>query len=289
MADIKLAASTPEQSDETAAPNEPAVAAEDPEPMEEPDSAKAEEPEPTEETAKDTEPAKATAKPKATEREPAKAADEKPQAKKPQAKKAAAKKPRDEKAAEKKPRDEKAQDERAVRIRIPVIVITDPLKAALTVLALVAVVTAGWFVYDWNAAKDDPARSVAAARDQALAQGRQAIVNLNTLDHRTSDRDLKVWQDSATGELYNQIAAGREGLAADVTKNKTVTSAKILEAAVTELDAAAGKATIIAAVRITVTPPAGAATTKISRQAGQLTRTAEGWKLAALGQAPSGG
>ncbi|KAB2346193.1 hypothetical protein F8566_25595 [Actinomadura rudentiformis] len=176
-----------------------------------------------------------------------------------------------------------------MRIRIPVIVITDPLKAALTLLALVAVVTAGWFVYDWNAAKDDPARAVAAARDQALAQGRQAMVNLNTLDYRAAERDLKVWQDSSTGELYNQIAAGREGLIADVTRNKTATSAKILEAAITELDAAAGKATIIAALRVTVTPSTGAATTRISRQTGQLTRTAEGWKLASLGQAPSGG
>ncbi|MFI0447288.1 hypothetical protein [Actinomadura sp. 6N118] len=274
MADIKLAAGAPEQSGETAEPNEPTGQAEEPELPEEPEATKKPDEEPDE--TPDENSAKTPAKPlaKASAKEPTEKRAKEPV-------KASAKK------SAKAP--DEAQEERAVRIRIPVIVITDPLKAALTVLALVAVVTAGWFVYDWNAAKDDPARDVAAARDQALAQGRQAMVNLNTLDHRATDRDLKVWQDSSTGELYNQIAAGREGLAADVNRNKTVTSAKILEAAITELDAAAGKATMIAAVRVTVTPPTGAATTRTSRQTGQLTRTAEGWKLASLGQAPSGG
>ena len=62
----------------------------------------------------------------------------------------------------------------------------------------------------------------------------------------------------------------------------------VIWAAVTELDQHAGKAGVIVALQITVTPPKGEPTIKKTRLVGQLTRTSTGWKLSALAQAPVG-
>ncbi len=64
---------------------------------------------------------------------------------------------------------------------------------------------------------------------------------------------------------------------------KTITTAKILDAAVTQLDTAAGTASVMVAVDVTVTPSKGSPFTERESEIGQLTRTASGWKLSALG------
>lgn len=113
--------------------------------------------------------------------------------------------------------------------------------------------------------------------------------NLNTLDHREADRGLDLWESSTTGELHEQLTEGRKEFTAQVKSAKTVTTAKVLSAAVTELDDRAGRARVLVALRVTVKAPGAEKTDKDSRMLGELTRTGGGWKLSALGQAPVGG
>jgi len=164
----------------------------------------------------------------------------------------------------------------------------DPLVLVASLVTLVAAAAAAWFGWSYHSAAGDENLAYAAERDRVLAAANQAIVNLNTLDHRNVDAGLKVWQDSTTAELYDEIAQGRSRLEAEVKKAETTSTAKILESGLTELDTRAGKAAVIAAVRITITGAEGRPSENTRRFAGQLTRTSSGWKLSALGQAPTG-
>ncbi|MEW2356470.1 hypothetical protein [Spirillospora sp. NPDC029432] len=161
-------------------------------------------------------------------------------------------------------------------------------KAAMA-LAVVAAVCAAWFGWSWYAAAHDDSLGFSRERDEVLRAGEQAVQNLNTLDHRSLDQGLKLWQDSSTSELYQEIVQGRPQFEKAVRKAQTITSAKVLDAAVTELDQHAGKASVIVGLQITVTPPKGEPAVKKTRLMGQLTRTSTGWKLSALSQAPVGG
>ncbi|MEU5877715.1 hypothetical protein [Spirillospora sp. NPDC047279] len=164
----------------------------------------------------------------------------------------------------------------------------DPVVLVAMVVTAIAALAAAWFGWSGYAASQDDSLSYARERDRVLSSAEQGIVNLNTLDHRDIDGGLRLWQDSTTAELYDGIAKGRTELEREVTKGRTSTTAKVVESGLTELDTHAGKAAVIVAVRITVTPAEGRASSKISRLTGQLTKTAEGWKLSALGVAPTG-
>jgi len=121
-------------------------------------------------------------------------------------------------------------------------------------------------------------------RDQALRAGEQAVINFNTLDYRTVAAGLRLWEQSSTGALRAQIAAGSAAFERQIRQAQTITSARLLDAALTTLTA--GSATIIVAMQITVTPAHGAPNTKQNRLEGTLTRTPSGWKLSALSQVP---
>ncbi|MEU0271650.1 nuclear transport factor 2 family protein [Streptomyces sp. NPDC006307] len=167
----------------------------------------------------------------------------------------------------------------------------NPLLAPVVALALLAAGGAGWAGWagwSWYAAAHDDSAAYAKTRDEVLAAGEQAVQNMNTLDHRDLRRGLDTWQDSATGELRAQLTEGRARFEQQIREARTVTSAKVLSGAVTELDTRAGRARVMVALRITVTPSEGKPTAKQSRLLGELTRTPEGWKLSALGQAPVG-
>ncbi|MFJ3815979.1 nuclear transport factor 2 family protein [Streptomyces sp. NPDC090056] len=164
-----------------------------------------------------------------------------------------------------------------------------PALAVALVLTLVAGAFAAWAGRDWYAAAHDDSAAYAVQRDRALAAGEQAVQNLNTLDHRRVDQGLDLWESSTTGELHKQLVDGRTEFAGQVKTAKTVTTARVLSGAVTELDDRAGRARLLVALRVTVTTPDSKSTDKDSRMLGELTRTDGQWKLSALGQAPVGG
>ncbi|MCX5415420.1 hypothetical protein [Streptomyces sp. NBC_00059] len=165
---------------------------------------------------------------------------------------------------------------------------TNPLRAAAVALTAVAAVAAGWGGWSRYDAAHDASAAYAQARDDALAAGEQAVQNMNTLDHAKLADGLDSWEDSTTGDLHKQLVDGRDAFVKQIQEARTVSTAKVLSGAVTELDDRAGKAGVMVALRVTVTAPEGEPAVKESRMLGQLTRTSEGWKLSALGQAPVG-
>ncbi|MFE5093521.1 hypothetical protein ACFRCI_24985 [Streptomyces sp. NPDC056638] len=164
----------------------------------------------------------------------------------------------------------------------------NPLVVAAIVLTALAAGSAAWGGWSWYGAAHDDSAGYGQTRDDALAAGEQAVQNLNTLDHQRLDQGLDSWEDSTTGDLHQQLADGRNGFEKQIQEAKTVSTAKVLSGAVTELDDRTGKASVMVALRITVTAPKGKPAVKESRMLGRLTRTSEGWKLSALGQAPVG-
>lgn len=163
------------------------------------------------------------------------------------------------------------------------------LPAAALALTLVAGVFAAWTGQDWYAAAHDDSAAYAVQRDQVLAAGEQAVQNLNTLDHSRVDGGLDLWESSTTGDLHDQLVSGRSEFAAQVKAAQTVSTARVLSGAVTELDERAGRARVLVALRVSVKAPGRQSTDKDSRLLGELTRTEGRWKLSALGQAPVGG
>ena len=121
-----------------------------------------------------------------------------------------------------------------------------------------------------------------------LQAGEQAVQNFNTLDYRKVAAGLALWEQSSTGPLHAEIVAGRGQFTQQIEQTKTVTTARILDGALTALNTRAGTASIMVAVQITVTPVSGTPATKQSRLLGTLTMTRSGWKLSALGQVPVG-
>ncbi|WP_335932970.1 hypothetical protein [Streptomyces sp. PTD5-9] len=164
----------------------------------------------------------------------------------------------------------------------------NPLIAAAVALTVAAAGAAVWGGWSWYGAAHDDGAAYARTRDDALAAGEQAVQNMNTLDHRKLGQGLDDWEDSTTGDLHKQLVDGRGGFEKQIRAAQTVSTAKVLSGAVTELDERAGKASVMVALRIIVTAPKGEPAVKESRMLGQLTRTPEGWKLNALGQAPVG-
>ena len=154
---------------------------------------------------------------------------------------------------------------------------------AASAALVAAVIAAGVFGVSWANAAGGESAAFATTRDDALESGRQAIVNFNTLDFKDVQHGLDLWVDSSTGPLRDEVQRGRQANAARIEQARTVTQGKVLDAALTELDDRAGKATMIAVVEITVTPENQQPLVKRNRYQAELTRDGDRWKLSNLG------
>jgi Mce-associated membrane protein len=123
-----------------------------------------------------------------------------------------------------------------------------------------------------------------ALRDQVLQAGEQAVINISSLNYRHLTQGVGLWEQS--GSLRAGILAGRADLERTVTQSRSVTTAKILDGAITVLGARS--ATFIVAEQTTVVAGSGTPAVSQYRMVGQLTKTASGWKLSALNAAQAG-
>ncbi|AXL88445.1 hypothetical protein C4J65_08970 [Streptomyces sp. CB09001] len=155
------------------------------------------------------------------------------------------------------------------------------LAGAGLALALGLCGTGAW---TYTQARTDDGLAYGRERDEALADGREGIAVLTTLDASTrqrAERSIGDWRAVSTGPLRKELGDTRA--AAGTSARGTVT-----EAAVTALDTRSGTAKLIATVRVEVTP---AGTKKPStdrkRLEAVLARTGEGeWKVRALSAVP---
>lgn len=152
----------------------------------------------------------------------------------------------------------------------------------LAVLAGFAVLAAAAGGALWWQAAADPSVTAAQTRDVVLAAGSRALVELNTIASDDADAAVGRWERDATGSLLEQLQKKREQNVAAARAARTSASARLLRAAVTELDPSAGTARVIAALEVSVTTADGQVAAKRSRLDAVLTRTSDGWKLSGV-------
>jgi Mce-associated membrane protein len=168
-----------------------------------------------------------------------------------------------------------------------------PLLIVVLALATVAFLCAGVFGGWWLSAALSGSTRTAAVRNDALRAGEQAVQNFNTLDYRNVGAGLDLWLRSSTGTLNQQINSGRAAFTTEIQQAKTITTAQVLDGAVTELNENQCKARVIVALQVNITPPTGSPASKQVRIQGDLAGTpgnggCSTWKLAAIQQVPVG-
>ncbi|WP_290058832.1 hypothetical protein [Amycolatopsis solani] len=162
------------------------------------------------------------------------------------------------------------------------------MKIFLVVATVLAAVAAGWSGFTWWQAAHDDGVARAVVREDALGAGRAAVAGLTTLDYRQAAPGYQRWLDVSGGALHDELAADRQGSLDRIAQAKTVTTGKVTDAAVTEVDPGAGTAKLIASVELVVAPEGGDAVTKRNRFQAELTRGPDGWRVTGLGQVPTG-
>ncbi|HEY0451354.1 hypothetical protein [Actinophytocola sp.] len=165
------------------------------------------------------------------------------------------------------------------RSNLPVIA----LSAAVALLVAAATV-AVWFGISWMRASGDDGLAYSGTRDEVDRVARAAIVTMNTLDYRKLDQGLGNWADATTGTLHDEIVKLTAQNKQQLKDAKSVTSAEVRSSAVKELDDRAGKATVIAAIKATVSTGGKKAVDKYQRIEATLAKTDTGWKLEGLGE-----
>jgi Mce-associated membrane protein len=162
-----------------------------------------------------------------------------------------------------------------------------PLRAAVLAVVVTAAF-AGWSGYSWYRTAHSEELTYGTARDEALAAGRELVARLCTLDYHRLDEGLGQWLDASTGPLHDRLARTDEATKKTLTQDATVSTGKVLDAGLSELDEHAGTAKLLASVEITAQKAGVAPSTKRNRFAAGLQRTDRGWKLSALDELPVG-
>lgn len=151
----------------------------------------------------------------------------------------------------------------------------------LAVLAVLACAAAGWFGLSWYRAAHDESLQLAATRDVVLREAQQAAVNLNTLDFERVEQGLDLLERSSTGQLAEEYRRNRQAYARAITDARAKTEARVLDAAVAELDTRAGTAVVLVAADVTVIAQQAQPPVR-QRQQIEMTRTDQGWKASAF-------
>ena len=152
------------------------------------------------------------------------------------------------------------------------------MSRALAVIALLAVLGAGWAGWTWwqSAHSDDV--TYGQTRDLVLTAASDQIKTLNTVDYRKAEEDLTQWQRVTTGTLLTQLTNQHDSDLNSTKAQKTVSTAKVIDAAVDTVDTRAGTATVLVAIEVTITQADGQPSVRKSRVDAVLSRTEDGWK-----------
>ncbi|WP_443047668.1 hypothetical protein [Streptomyces sp. H39-S7] len=175
--------------------------------------------------------------------------------------------------------------------RLPTV--SAPARSAVAWAVAAAIVVfcafAGW---SYRQARTDEALAYAKARDAVLADGRQSIARLNSIDGTDAQQvqeGLRQWLDATTGPLHDEMARTNPESGRSLQQAGTRARCTVTDAAVTELDTRSGTARLIATVQVALTPRGGApATTDRKRFEAGLARTSGGWRLTAINAVPVG-
>ena len=152
------------------------------------------------------------------------------------------------------------------------------MSRVLAVIALLAVLGAGWSGWTWWQSSHSDDVMYGQTRDLVLGAASDQIKTLNTVDYHKAEDDLTQWQRVTTGNLLTQLTNQHDSDVNTTKSQKTVSTAKVVDAAVSTLDTHAGTATVLVAIEVTVTQNGGRPSVRKSRVDAVLSRTDDGWK-----------
>ncbi|GAA3433664.1 hypothetical protein [Kutzneria kofuensis] len=148
----------------------------------------------------------------------------------------------------------------------------------VAVIALLAVLGAGWAGWTWWQSSHSDDVTYGQTRDLVLATASDQIKTLNTVDYRKAEDDLTQWQRVTTGNLLTQLTSQHDSDVNSTKAQKTVSTARIVDAAVSTLDTRAGTAAVLVAVEVTISQADGQSSVRKGRVDAVLSRTEDGWK-----------
>lgn len=158
----------------------------------------------------------------------------------------------------------------------------DRTRDVLLVVVLLAAIAAGWFGWSWWSAAHDDGLARAGTRDTVLREATQALVTLNTVNYRTAERDIGNWAEVSAGHFGKRLAEQRKAQIEQVKKAKTVATATVANAAVTELHMRKGTAHVMAVLDIRMRGEGKQQRARHSLLEVELTRAGHSWKVKAV-------
>lgn len=161
-------------------------------------------------------------------------------------------------------------------------VLRDPLRTGLLAAVVLAALAAAWFGFAWLSAAQDSDLSYGRERDTVLQVAGRGLTTLHTIDHRTAARDVDRWLAVTAGELHADLDGERDGQIKQARSIRAVSKGKLLQAAVTDLDANAGRARVIAVLDVQLSRKGAKASTERRRVNAELLRGDDGWRISAV-------
>jgi Mce-associated membrane protein len=157
----------------------------------------------------------------------------------------------------------------------------------LVVAAVVSVLAALFSGWSWWRAASDDASARGRERDAVLAAAGPELVTLNTIDYRSAGAAVDRWIAASTGQYGKDLAGDRQVQIDRATTARTVSTASLVQAAVTEIDVSRGTARLLAVLDVRVSTGGSPASPRLNRLTVDVARSVSGWKVAGVQAAGS--
>lgn len=156
------------------------------------------------------------------------------------------------------------------------------LLVAAAILAVLAAAVTGW---SWWRAASDESLARGRDRDAVLAAAGPELVTLNTIDYRTAAADVDRWLAATAGQYGKDLAGDRQLQIDRAVSARTVSSASLVQAAVTEISP--DSARLLAVLDVRVSTGGAPATPRMNRLTVDVLRSPSGWKVSGVQAAGS--
>jgi len=157
----------------------------------------------------------------------------------------------------------------------------------LVVLAVLSVLAAAFSGWSWWRAAADDSLARGRERDAVLAAAGPALVTLNTIDYRTAAADVDRWITATTGQYGKDLTGDRQLQIDRAASARTVSTASLVQAAVTEIDVPHGTARLLAVLDVRVSTGGNADAPRLNRLTVDVSHSPDGWKIAGVQAAGS--
>ncbi|MET8996978.1 hypothetical protein [Amycolatopsis sp. NPDC004169] len=158
------------------------------------------------------------------------------------------------------------------------------LLAVFAFLSVLAAAFAGW---SWWRAAADESYARGRERDAVLAAAGPYLVTLNTIDYRTAAADVDRWIAATTGQYLKDLSGDRQLQIDRAAASRTVSSASLVQTAVTEVDPARGSARLLAVLDVRVSTGGAPPSARLNRLTVDVSRSPDGWKISGVQAAGS--